>query len=666
MHHPNNLGRQYVNGQQQSPRAQTPHTPRIPTRVLLAFSLLVGLLIPGAVPAQPATSVGTSDPIVVTASVVPTDLGKSTAHVTVLDREWIEAEHAQSMLELLRCVPGLHVDQTGGRGGTSSAYLRGLDPNLTLVLIDGVRVNDSMNTRGGAFDFATLNGANVERVEIVRGPLSAVYGSDAMAGAIAIVTRTGTPEPVREIELGGGAFESFNGAIRVLGAERAFTYGIWSAWAGERGAVEGDVFEGWNSGTTLGFALSDSMQVRVALRQNHTHRESFPDDSGGPEFAVIRDTEKKDAVELSGTVTFLHAPSAAWEYRVRLTGFDRNEEITAPGVAPGPRDPFGIPAFETDNSFTPYSAEIRVLMSPRDTLRIGFGAQATVEKGIGAGQLLPGSVSIPVDFEMDRNVWSPFFELRVEPAPQWVLQGGLRVDVPDELDAEISPRLGLAYEIAKTGTKLRGNWGEGFKLPSFFALSHPVVGNPDLAAEKSWSADAGIHQPFCDERFAVDLTYFFSDVTDAVDLQEGPPPMLVNRTDVVAQGVELEMEAKVSRTLNVAGNVTWTDTDIKDTNEELRNRPELRAALVARWRPTTKLDLLLKTLYVGESLDSSIPTGDRNLDEYVRVDLAATWAATRHIKVFVAVDNVLDAQYEEFVGFAAPGIAPRGGVRVSF
>ena len=135
------------------------------------------------------------EPVVVTATVAPTLLDRTTAPVTVISRAQIEAQQVESVTELLRQVPGVHIDQAGSRGGTSSVYLRGSDPNFTVVMIDGIKLNDPTNSRGGSFDFSKLSTDSIERIEIVRGPLSAVYGSDAVGGVINIITRRGEGGP---------------------------------------------------------------------------------------------------------------------------------------------------------------------------------------------------------------------------------------------------------------------------------------------------------------------------------------------------------------------------------------------------------------------------------------------------------------------------------------
>ena len=153
---------------------------------ILGWGWSAAALGQGRVPLEQAVEL---EPVVVTATVAPTPLGRTTAPVTVISHEQIAAQQATSVTELLRQVPGVHIDQAGARGGISSVYVRGSDPNFTVVLIDGVKVNDPTNSRGGSFDFSTLSTDNIERIEIVRGPLSAVYGSDALGGVIDIITR---------------------------------------------------------------------------------------------------------------------------------------------------------------------------------------------------------------------------------------------------------------------------------------------------------------------------------------------------------------------------------------------------------------------------------------------------------------------------------------------
>ena len=237
---------------------------------------------------------------------------------------------------------------------------------------------------------------------------------------------------------------------------------------------------------------------------------------------------------------------------------------------------------------------------------------------------------------------------------------------PESFGSEISPRFGLRETLDTTGTTLRVSWGEGFKLPSFFALANPIVGNANLGPETSESIETSVEQWFLNDRFHLRATYFHNRFFDLIDFNEGPPPQLVNRSEVTAEGFEVGFGLLAIKTLLLKGHLTYTKTDIEGTTEDLRNRPEWRAGGSLLWRPRTGLVGVLDALYVGEVLDSSIATGDRKLDPYLRLDLAMTWTAIPNAELSLVVDNLFDVDYEEGVGFRSPGIRPRFTVRMKF
>ena len=229
----------------------------------------------------------------------------------------------------------------------------------------------------------------------------------------------------------------------------------------------------------------------------------------------------------------------------------------------------------------------------------------------------------------------------------------------------MSPRVGVSYTMAATNTTLRANWGEGFKVPSFFSLSDPIVGNPDLQPETSRSIDAGVTQALWDNRFTLSVTYFYNEFEDLIDFDTATF-RLVNRDEVTTQGVELSLSVQPWSVLSFTAHMTYLDTNIEDSSAELRNRPKWRGGFNILWRPIPVLDINVSTLFVGESLDFSVPTGERNLDDYSRTDLAVTWAVVPRLQLFVKVENLFDADYEEAIGFPAPGINPSGGIRARF
>lgn len=603
------------------------------------------------------------EPVVVTGTFIPTPPAQNPASLTVITREEMEARQESSVTELLRHIPGLHIDQAGARGSVSSVYLRGGDPNYTVVLMDGIRVNDPTNSRGGSFDFSTLDADNIERIEIVRGPLSSVYGSDAMTGVIQIISLRGTDEPVSGLSVSGGRSGHFRTLVQTRSKIDRFDYSLSGSYLDHGEPVEGSGFVNRTFNANGGLLLSHTSEIRSVLRYADSHLESFPDDSGGPTFAVFRDVDQRDANELTFGIEMTHRLLLHWDTRLDMGYYDRQEEIDSPGVAPGVRDPFGIPAHLSDNLYRRYDLSFRNLFRIGKGLRLTMGGEVQSEKGSSRGSLSVEGVPVPTSFDFERDLLAPFLEAQYTFSTGLLLQAGARLDVPEDLDSQLSSRFGISYKIPSTDTRLRASWGEGFKLPSFFSLSHPIVGNPGLVPEASRSADVAVIQPLWGEHVNMSATYFSNRFENAIDFEEGPPPLLVNRSEITTEGVEMAMDAKAGRDLDLSSHLTYVKTDIKGTQEELRNRPKWRGGFTAGWHPVPALVVHLGTFYVGSVLDSSIPTGDRTLDDYARVDLAMTWTANPAWQYFLAVDNVLNVPYEEAVGFPSPGITPRIGFR---
>lgn len=637
---------------------------------LPAFLILVGFIlgtctvVSAQLPSNDRDASITLDPLVVTGEWPPAPLSLTTSNVTVIQGDRIADRQADSVTDLLRQVPGLHVDQPGARGGVSSVYLRGADPSLTMVLIDGIKVNDLTNNRGGSFDFSTLNTGSIERIEVVPGPLSAVYGSDALGGVINIITRRGSTKPNQQIELAGGRFGHFRTRLQAQGQLGDMDYALSAAYLDNGEPVEGSDFRNVTWHANLGLPLSDLMEVRWLARYSRSDSEVFPDASGGPELAVFRDSEEREIEELVLGMTLDHDPLSWWTYELKLGLFHRRKDAVSPGVAPpAPDRPFeAVPGSESDAAFQRFELTWAHTLTPLDGVDVTLGAQAQFEDGSNRGNL---AFIGPTDFDFYRETYAPFLHVRLALIKGLRVQGGVRADFVDDFDHEVSPRVGVAYTIAATGTTLRANWGEGFKVPSFYSLSDPVVGNADLVPEISKSVEVGLTQRLWSERITLRLSVFYNEFENLIDFDLMTFGLL-NRDDVETKGVEMYLQVQPWPELRFNSHLTYVDSDIKDSPAELRNRPRWRGGFDINWRALPVLSLNLALLAVGDSLDLAVPTGERELDAYARVDVAATWTFKPNWELFLAVDNILDADYEEAIGFPAPGINPRGGVRARF
>ena len=603
--------------------------------------------------------------IIVTGSRVATTPDEIAPNITVLERDEFDVEKPAKLADVLRRVAGVHVDQVGGRGGTGSVYVRGADPNYTLVLVDGVRVNDPTNARGGSFDLSALDIADVERVEVARGPYSAVYGGDALAGVINIVTRHApAAKGYASLDAMGGAYDTREIALNAGGPVVGGNWDMGFSDSHEGEQVRGNEFASRRVSGTFDTEFGESTTMSFSGRFTETEREGFPDDSGGYEFADIRDVEKRDADESVFGLGLTHRAGAA-TFALTLGYLDRDDHVDSPGVAPGVRDPFGVPPSIVDSNLERLTATFTGTQKFSDNVSLAYGAEWQREEGASDGSLdFGGGFVLPTSFALTRNSWAPFAEVRLDSGFGLSTQVGVRVDNPDGYSSVTSPRLRVAYEFADSGFTVASAWGKAFKLPSMYALGHPLVGNPDLVPERGESYEIELSQRMLEGKARWSATYFDGEFRNAIDFDSGPPPMLVNRNRVDSNGFELAGLLGVGEQWTLDASVTNVDSRIA-SGGQLRNRPEWRAGLGAHWAPNAVLRFSAAATYVGSSFDSSIPTGDVELPAYTRVDVSAVWQLSPRFETYLAIDNLTDQQYEQFIGFEARGIAPRLGVKFS-
>ena len=633
-----------------------------------AWAGLIALLavLPAAAQETPRTDDDTLR-ITITPTRRPAPLAERPESTSIIERADIEARPSAGVPELLSQVPGVSIDQPGGPGGVSSLYLRGTDPNHTLVLIDGIRANDPTNTRGGSFDLSTLDPLTVERIEVVRGPLSSVYGSDAIGGVLNIITREGRAFQQNGVSLGIGTDGYRRGAAFTSGpVSETLRFAVTGGILDHGDPVEGNALINRTLNAKLHSTPRADTRLTLVGRFADTDARSFPDDSGGPRFAVFRESDRRSIKEATIGGGIDHPLTDWWRLDLSAGFLWREEEVTSPGVAPGIRDPFGIPRNSSDNRYRRLTFTAANRFEPMAGLRLGLGAGIERESGTSRGSLEFGpGFTVPTSFTLDRNIGNVFGEAEYA-LGALVLSAGMRMDMPQGFEPAYSPRVGALYRFDSTGTTLKANWGKGFRLPSFFALRHPLVGNPTLQPEKSTGWDVGVVQDFDDGKSNVGLTYFHNHIRSLIDLEEGPPLRLVNRSAATSRGVELSANWQMTQSLSAHGQVTYTRITLDGGAEALRNRPKWRGAGELRWRPLEQWQFGASVVRVGSVFDSSIPTGDVTLAPYTVVGATATWSPRPDLHLQLALDNLLDADYEQAVGFPAPGRQVRATVRVTF
>jgi vitamin B12 transporter len=601
------------------------------------------------------------EPLLISASRIPTTLNNSLTNTTVITRQEIEARQASSVTELLRGVAGLHVTQAGTQGSIGSVYLRNGDPNFVTVLVDGVKVNDPTNSRGGSFDFSTLDIDSIERIEIVKGSLSSMYGSDALAGVINIVTRSVRQKPLNSVKLTAGSHQyiAAHGQTQAEFLQRegtVFNQGDLSLSLGytdEGRQHEQSGFINRTANLSSHIKAGDHMKLKLYGRYNNTDAKSFPDDSGGEQYAVIREAETRSMEEHVLGLSLQNEKSSRWNYTISVDNFRHSEIVDSPGVAPGVRDPFGIPANSSDSTMNRNHILWSNTLNLSKTTIVNIGVDYQQEKGISNSALDLGGFISRGQYSLKRDNNGYFLESLYKPSDQWNFKAGLRYDVPQGFDHQFSPNLGALYRVKETTVTV--NWGKAYKLPSFFALGNPIVGNPDLRPECSNFAELDIKQNVPDYGLLMRLNLFAYRYKDLVDFDAGPPPRMVNRSEVTAKGAEAEVSKQLSGDNGISANLAYIQTHIKDTDAQLRNRPKWTAGANFNHRIGNTLRVDLVALYVHKVYESSIPTGDVQLPAYYRFDAAIRWQPRPRWHLALAVDNLFDKKYQEAVGTNSPG-----------
>lgn len=597
--------------------------------------------------------------VVVTASRLELSKTSVTPSADVITSEQIEERNPTSATELLRQFSGVNVTQQGGRGGVTSVVVRGGESNFTVVLIDGVKVNDSTNTRGGSYNFSNLDLSNVTRVELVRGPLSSLYGSDALAGVINIITTDKEPGGRLWIQAGSDEFLSASGHFsKQFGA----TLASLNLHAVQDDAdIEGASYEDWGLSGDLRSELGDRSSALVMFRYQQSQSTSYPEDSGGSEFAEIRDVDNRESSETHLRLAWDYTLSGGWQFNAAGSRYERDESFSSPGIAPALFS--GVPPNSADTEFSRDQIVATLKRRFGEAAAFAVGAEWQSESGNSIGVLDLG-FPVPTDFQLERNTNSAFSEISVSAGPLTV-QGGLRWDDVDSIHNETTARIGVLYQLSDGRSDLRANWGQGFKAPSFFALAHPLVGNPALRSEFANSVDLIFIRRLAREGSELRLGLYKNEYKDLIDFD---PDLFtnVNRSKVVIQGFELDLALSLNERLDLQGHLTYSDSDIRDSDAELRGWPNWRGGIIVDWMVNERWRLLSSFLILSEFFESSIPTGSVLLDGYERVDVSATWQACGKLSMQFAIDNLLDSEYQEAVGFPAAGIRGRIGVRYVF
>lgn len=645
------------------------------TTLALGTALIASVAAAQTVHAQ-NTSDGTVEEVVVTATRAPTRVEDIGSSVNVIDRQEIEEKQYRTVTQALETVPGLRMVQQGPRGTTSSVFTRGAASNQTLVLLNGQRIADP-STPSGAFDFSDLTTDNVERIEVVRGPQSSLFGSDAIAGVINIITRQAEQEGVSGSVTGEiGTLGTFDGGVNLNGRQGPVSFdaslsGVTtggdnitpSRFRPQGADDEDDGHRSVKGALRLGYDISESLDVSIygELRDTNTELDDNPDDPNSEQDERTYFT----SAELSGTF---------WDGRFRpsltasYSDFVRDND--------NPADPLSASVIDTRNEGdrASLSLENEIDIHPDHTLIVG--GEVFEESFESSGSSDFSGFVIDQESAGNQTTAAVFVQDIFHITERLSGTAGVRYDKPDDFDGQVTWHVAPTYRLPWTGTRLKGSVGTGFKTPSllerfgFNPTNAGTVfrGNPDLDAEESFGWEIGFEQPLLDDRLNVGATYFRTDIDDGVTtvFDASFNSTTVNNVDIETEGVESFVEVQPLNDVNLRADYTYLLAQNEDTGAQLVRRPRHKASLDATWRVTPKATLTGGIQVLADIKDIGLQGGQVELDDYAVARVAGSYQLTEAVALTARVENLTDNDYEVADGFKAPGLEAFFGSRVTF
>ncbi len=611
--------------------------------------------------------------IVVSANRSPMSARKIGSTVTVISREEIENRRVRFVTDLLRTAPGLAVSQTSNTGSQTQIRIRGNEADHTLVLIDGIEVSDVGN--GAEFDFGHLLTTHVDRIEIIRGPQSALYGSDAIGGVINIITRQESAEKASgstSAELGSFQSRALESSITTGGDwHQLSVFGSRFENLGANIARQGDEKDGYQN-MTLGInghiTPRDGLRFEIVSRLTESEKDFDQQDFRTPTTATEGLTFDTDNSTTSSQIYSriggtLSPTGSNWKYRIGAAITDSDNDTYTNGLFSfgneGQRKKY-------DYQLT-YSRDIPRWADSVHTFTVAYEYEEIRFRNIG-----PTPTSLQnqrKDLDQDSLVG----EYQLSLWNRLSISSGIRHDDNERFDDSTTYRLTTAYLIPEYDVKIHGSLGTGSTTPTFTELFgfFPgfFTGNPSLKPEKSRGYDVGVEKQFKEGRITTGIVYFNSVFDDKI-VATFTTVANANGTSH-RQGIELSMNASLTENLSISGSYTYTDAEDATNLEEVR-RPRHSANLGLNYHFfDRRATINISMDYTGDQRDTrffNFPTPSRRvtLDDYVLVNVATTVRLTENADLFVRVENLLDEDYENIFSFSTPGIGVFGGLTMHY
>jgi vitamin B12 transporter len=591
--------------------------------------------------------------ITVSANLTPTPTKAAGSAVTIITGEELQQRQIRYVSDALRTVPGVSVNRTGGYGGLTQVRIRGSEANHTLVLIDGIEVNDPGG--GSEFNFAHLLVQDIERIEVLRGPQSALYGSDAMGGVVNIVSKKGAGPARLTGYIEGGNRDTVAGGASLSGSTERVDYlfsatGLrtdgFSSAAEARGWTEKDGFENATGLAKLGFQATEQLRFDFVGSGSAYYAEGDDEPPGG---AVDFLSDLDGETAFGRAQAKLDLFDGKWQQILGASRLDHNREfyydVFAPSMIDGEKTKFDYRSnlfhssgeFDHTVSFLAEHEEERVRQE-------GFGSfdEKVAQTGV-AGEYKLG-------------IWDSLF-----------FTGSARHDFNDGFEDATTYKVSAAYLFNETGTKIRTSYGTGVKNPNLVELFGTFPGfipNPNLTPESSEGWDVGIDQSLFDGRLSFDITYFDQTISDLIQSQGLTVVNLPGEAKI--HGVEVGVSARPIDDLTLRASFTWQDTE-DAAGTELIRRPDFLGSLDVDYVfYDDRASAGFSIIYNGAQTDLPYWRPVVDLEDFVLVNIRAGYRVTDNAEFYGRVENLLDEEYEEVFTFGGTGRLAVVGVRATF
>ena len=629
------------------------------SRLLAVFSLLcVSIFTPAppiaAFAEEPAPEV--LEEVVVTATKTPVPVSQLTSAVEVIKGEELERKRIKTVIDALRLVQGISVMAGGGPGAESPANvrIRGAGTTHTLVVIDGTIVNSPTT---GAFDFSSLTTDNIERIEILRGAQSMIWGSDAIGGVIHIITKKGTGTPTGSAFAEYGSFATLREGMQSSGANGPIDYSVslsrwdtssFSAANFRRGATERDPFHNWQGSARFGLKLPNDARLNFNARWWNS---VINFDATNAD--VFGSKAKNKSVILSGS--YDQALTTWWSHKITVAqDNERNHSQGGSFQRDLSTGAFG-PAFAFTSDLESWSRRIewqhnfQVAKPLLLTAGYQFREDQANSPSLGAD---PRILSSHAGFAQAQVNYDRF-----------LLTGGVRQDSYSAFGDATTYRTTAGYLIPETGTKFRGSYATGFRAPTINFLFFPMFSNPNLLPEKSQSADAGIDQKFMNDRLQLSVGYFWNRFRNLIVAD--PMTFIPQNVGLAkSQGWETGLTYAVFQNLDLRAQYTYTLSRDLTNGTRLPRWPVDQASAGLSYLPVQSIRVNVDYRFAGARYN--FPANVGKLGSFGVVNFSATYDVTKQWQIFGRIDNLFDQQYEEVLTFGTPIRSVYGGVKFTY